>query len=183
MIHKYKYSISLAAILVLIGFLVWIIIRPSTLEAAKERLSNSESYGEIKGVWQEYKDDLSDNTEWKQIIEKKISRTNLNENQQLDLINWYPDRQTYAEKPQNKIPSKGKMKSTALSAKPENEIASISEFNPNISSAELAKLYNKQGDEKCKAFKNASAPHLYHIANEYYQYAATLTKTNPKVCE
>lgn len=183
MIYKYKYSISLAAILILSGFLIWIIIRPSTLEAAIEQLDNSESYGEIKGVWQEYKDDLSDNMKWKQVIEQKISRTNLNRNQQLDLINWYPDKQTYAEEPQNKIPLKSKVKNSDLSVKPVNEIASISESNSNISTAELAELYNKQGDEKCKAFKNASAPHLYHIANEYYQYAATLTKTNPKVCE
>ncbi|TLU96652.1 hypothetical protein [Dyadobacter sediminis] len=194
----------------MLGFVVWLFVRPSVLEMAKEKLGEARSYGEIKGVWQQYEEDLVDNPEWKNVIEQKLSATALNDKQKQDLKTWLPEEEEQiasltsverpAEKPnavktesikQNAVkkesekPDAVKMESekNIVKAPVDSRISSIEESNKSLSKEELAELYNKQGDEKCQAFKAANAPHLYHIANEYYEYAASLTHSEPKVCE
>lgn len=211
-----KYLVSL---LIMLGFIVWLFVRPSVLEMAKEKLNEARSYGEIKGVWQQYEEDLVDNPEWKNVIEQKLSTTTLNDKQKQDLKTWLPEEEQIASltsversgekqdvvktetKKQSAVKTESekqdavktesekqnavKMESrnSELKAPAENPIGSIEESNKGLSKKELAELYNKQGDEKCQAFKAANAPHLYHIANEYYEYAASLTNSEPKVCE
>ncbi|KAA6436993.1 hypothetical protein FEM33_19925 [Dyadobacter flavalbus] len=201
-----KYIISL---LIMLGFIVWLFVRPTVLEMAKDKLSEARSYGEIKGVWQQYEEDLVDNPEWKNVIEQKLSATGLNDKQKQDLKTWLPEEEQIAsltsverpaEKPdavktesvkQNAVKTasekqdavKMESKENGVKAPVGSGISSIEESNKSLSKKELAELYNKQGDEKCQAFKAANAPHLYHIANEYYEYAASLTNSEPKVCE
>ena len=190
MIYRYRYTIFASSLLILLLVFIWMFTRPSTLKVAKKELNEAKSYGEVKWVWKKYEDDLSDKTDWKELIEKKILVTTLNENQKLDLEKWRPvikqndtdklsETVTLVSKKNKPVPTKTQPDSYAS----EKEIANVKEINKNLSPSDLAQLYNKLGDEKCEAFKTAGAPHLYHIANEYYQYAATLTKTNPKVCE
>jgi hypothetical protein len=190
------YIISL---LITIGFIVWLFIRPTILELAKTNLSEARSYGEIKGVWQDYEEDLGENSEWKEVVEQKLSATTLNDKQKQDLLTWLPEKEPVAsftaakkavEKPEEvKTESKkAEVKKTevekpVIKSPAEDQISSIEESNKNLSKKDLAELYNKQGDEKCSAFKAANAPHLYHIANEYYEYAASLTNSEPRVCE
>lgn len=58
----------------------------------------------------------------------------------------------------------------------------ISSKTPSSKADQIAK-YIAMGDDKCKAFKESNSPQLYHIANEYYNYAAELANSTPKVCE
>lgn len=51
------------------------------------------------------------------------------------------------------------------------------------SKADQIASYIAMGDAKCKAFKESNSPQLYHIANEYYNHAAELANSTPKVCE
>ena len=185
MIYKYKFlSFSIVCLLAL-TFIIWRISRPSTIKIANEKLAQSKSYGEIKWVWQEYENDLADNDEWRSSIDQKISRINLTEQQKLDLQKWYvPDKETDPNFISNTINKAKKTRmDSADTSQTEDQIGSLTEMNKGLSTEALARLYNQQGDEKCEAFKAANAPHLYHIANEYYRYAATLTNTNPRVCE
>ena len=190
MIYRYRYTIFVSSLLILLLVFIWMFTRPSTLKVAKKELNEAKSYGEVKWVWKKYEDDLSDKTDWKELIEKKILVTTLNENQKLDLEKWRPvtinidaDKLPEAVASSNKKSKPVQIKTQANPSLTKKEIATVKENNKNLAPSDLAQLYNKLGDEKCEAFKTASAPHLYHIANEYYQYAATLTKTNPKVCE
>lgn len=61
--------------------------------------------------------------------------------------------------------------------KPEGTVTQSSD------NAALIAKYIAMGDAKCSAFKKANTPQLYHIANEYYNYAAELAHSTPKVCE
>jgi len=201
---RVRYLPYIISLLITVGFIVWLFIRPSVLELAKTKLSEARSYGEIKGVWQDYEGDLSENPEWQAVIEQKLSATTLNDKQKMDLQTWLPEKEQIAsltsverseekqrtEKAESKKPVRMERKKTELKAPAEDkinsagdQINSIEESNKNLSKKDLAELYNKQGDEKCKAFKAANAPHLYHIANEYYEYAASLTNSEPRVCE
>lgn len=185
MIYKYKFlSFSLVCLLALV-FIVWRISRPSAIKIANEKLAQSKSYGEIKWVWQEYENELAENEEWRSTIGQKLSRINLTNQQKLDLQKWYVFEKQTDPNFISQTVNTGKKQQRDSVGIPVNEdnIASLSESNKNLSIDQLARLYNQQGDEKCEAFKAANAPHLYHIANEYYRYAATLTNTNPKVCE
>jgi len=189
-IYSFRRFLLAIGILIGIGFFAWIITRPSTLETAQEQLHNAISYGEIKWAWQEYQSELGDDPEWKEMIDKKLSKISLNDNQKSDLLKWYkvkkqPDpviSPTVSDSRKEQIEQQ-KITSPIISSDVKNEIATINGSNQTASSIDLARLYIQQGDEKCKAFKAAKTPQLYHIANEYYQYAATLTNTNPKVCE
>lgn len=185
MIYKYKFlSFSLVCLLAL-AFIVWRISRPSAIKIANEKLAQSKSYGEIKWVWQEYENELAENEEWRSTIGQKLSRINLTNQQKLDLQKWYVFEKETDPNFVSQTVDTGKKQQTDSVRIPDTDdnIASLSESNKNLSIDQLARLYNQQGDEKCEAFKAANAPHLYHIANEYYRYAATLTNTNPKVCE
>ncbi len=185
MIYKYKFlSFSLVCLLAL-AFIVWRISRPSAIKIANEKLAQSKSYGEIKWVWQEYENELAENEEWRSTIGQKLSRINLTNQQKLDLQKWYVFEKETDPNFVSQTVNTGKKQQTDSVRIPDTDdnIASLSESNKNLSIDQLARLYNQQGDEKCEAFKAANAPHLYHIANEYYRYAATLTNTNPKVCE
>lgn len=72
------------------------------------------------------------------------------------------------------VAGKGEMK------KVETKIASSTSSS---SQADQIAKYIAMGDAKCKAFKESNSPQLYHIANEYYNYAAELANSTPKVCE
>jgi len=160
------------------------------METAQEQLHDAISYGEIKWVWQQYQSELSNNPEWKEMIDKKLLKITLNDSQKSDLLKWYkvkkqPDPVVSQTVSNSRKEQNGQQKVTSpdISSDVKNEITAINGSNQTASSIDLARLYIQQGDEKCKAFKAAKTPQLYHIANEYYQYAATLTNTNPKVCE
>lgn len=185
MIYKYKFlSFSIVCLLAL-TFIIWRISRPSAIKMANEKLAQSKSYGEVKWVWQEYENDLGDNEEWQSVINQKLSRINLTEQQKLDLQKWFitdhDEDSNFISQTANS--SKKQNKDSVNAPQVQGRVANLNESNKDLSTEELARLYNEQGDEKCEAFKAANAPHLYHIANEYYRYAATLTNTNPSVCE
>lgn len=204
---RVRYLPYVISLLITIGFIVWLFIRPSVTELAKTKLSEAKSYGEIKGVWQDFEEDLGENAEWRDVIDQKLAATALNEKQKLDLKSWLPEKEQIAtltsveqpevleksekaEKVEVEKPVPAEIKKSEPKAPAEiktnvaaSPISSIEESNKNLSKEDLAALYNKQGDEKCKAFKAANAPHLYHIANEYYEYAASLTNSEPRVCE
>lgn len=189
-IYRFRRFLLAVGILIGIGFFSWIITRPSTMEIAKAQLKDAIAYGEIKWVWQEYQSELGNNPEWKEMIDKKLSKIALNDNQKLDLLQWYPAKKQPDPVVVSTVSSgrkepvvQQKVDSPSISSETVKTVSTIKESNKTASSVDLAKYYNKLGDEKCMAFKAAKTPQLYHIANEYYQRAATLTNSNPKVCE
>lgn len=188
-IYRYRRLIFAVGILLVLGFFTWLIIRPSTMELATQELDEALSYGEIKWLWQQYENDLADNPEWQGLIKQKLSKLSLNKNQKSDLVKWYQVKQKTDPVVSSTLPDKSKEPLKPAVFKNTEKLAKLEKVEDNkepvnkASSIDLARLYNKQGDEKCKAFKAAKTPQLYHIANEYYEYAASLTNTNPKVCE
>ncbi|WP_221392776.1 hypothetical protein [Dyadobacter sp. NIV53] len=180
--YRYKYTIYASTFLLFIGFVIWLIIKPSTFEIASKKLNKVESYGEIKWVWQQFQNDLGSNENWNDLVDKKLLQISLNDDQKRDLEKWHSKRKEKIS-PAEKATSNNRNDKEEEPANPMGEIIAVKGTGGNQSDKDLARLYNRLGDEKCEAFKAANAPHLYHIANEYYQYAATLTNTNPKVCE
>jgi hypothetical protein len=71
---------------------------------------------------------------------------------------------------------------TRKSEKMKDDHRNFSSEKPSSKADQIAN-YIAIGDAKCKAFKEANSPHLYHIANDYYNYAAELANSTPKVCE
>jgi hypothetical protein len=185
MIYKYKFiSFSIVCLLAL-AFVIWRISKPSTIKIANEKLAQTKSYGEVKWVWQEYENDLADDHEWRSIIDQKLARIDLTEQQKVDLRKWYvPDTENEPGFVSNIVNNPKKQRRDSVNTNQSGDYSgSLDDINTGLSTDELARLYLQQGDEKCEAFKAANAPHLYHIANEYYRYAATLTNTEPSVCE
>ncbi|QRR00598.1 hypothetical protein [Dyadobacter sandarakinus] len=188
MIRKYRYLTLLSTLLVLLGIFIWTITRRTSLQVAEGKLSEAGSYGEIKGVWLEYQKDLGDSPEWIDLVSSKLHGTSLTTTQWSDMQHWFPAWQestVIPEKtPATQAPSPQPARAdSSISAAPAATAKQEAASENGLSGPELAAFYNRQGDEKCKAFKSASAPHLYHIANEYYQRAAAITHTDPSVCE
>lgn len=61
------------------------------------------------------------------------------------------------------------------------QAAQLSPAHPRLKA--LAASYKATGDQKCEQFKQANAKELFYIANNYYQYAASLTQTVPLKCD
>ena len=162
MIYRYKYlSFTIVCLLALI-FIIWRISRPSTLEVANEKLAQSKSYGEIKWAWQEYENELAGKEEWMAAIDQKLARINLTNEQKLDLRKWYvPSAETDPNFISNTVNTDTKQRADSIQrSSPEDPMALLNEANKGLSPEELADLYNRQGDEKCKAFKAADSPHF-----------------------
>ncbi|GAB2780756.1 hypothetical protein GCM10027275_25400 [Rhabdobacter roseus] len=47
----------------------------------------------------------------------------------------------------------------------------------------LAQVYEARAQADCERFRESNSPNLYHIPDQYYQYAALLAETTPKRCE